>query len=96
MKDIGCKLVSLAESFSAMLIKRAEGCSSMVNTIKAALCFGPMDVRIVDQPKPTLEQGEVLIHVKLCMTSGTTVKQYARGTQAGLTRSVGAMNGLES
>jgi L-iditol 2-dehydrogenase len=79
MKDIGYKLVSLAESFSAMLIKRAEGCSSMVNTIKAALCFGPMDVRVVDQPKPTLEQGEVLVHVKLCMTSGTTVKQYARG-----------------
>ena len=51
----------------------------MPNTMKAALCYGPMDVRIVDQPKPLPGEGEVLARVKLCMTSGTTVKQYARG-----------------
>ncbi len=51
----------------------------MTNTMKAALCFGPMDVRVVDQPIPIVQAGEVLVKVKLCMTSGTTVKQYARG-----------------
>jgi L-iditol 2-dehydrogenase len=46
--------------------------------MKAALIYGPMDVRVVDVPKPEIGAGEVLIRVKICMTSGTTVKQYIR------------------
>jgi len=47
--------------------------------MKAALLYGPMDVRVVDTPKPAIGPGEVLAKVKICMTSGTTVKMYERG-----------------
>ena len=46
--------------------------------MKAALVYGPMDVRVVDVPKPEIGAGEALIRVKICMTSGTTIKQYVR------------------
>jgi threonine dehydrogenase-like Zn-dependent dehydrogenase len=46
--------------------------------MKVALIYGPMDVRVVDVPRPEIGAGEVLIRVKICMTSGTTIKQYIR------------------
>jgi len=51
----------------------------MVEYMKAALLYGPMDVRVIDVPKPTIEPNEVLIKVKLCLTAGTSVKKYVRG-----------------
>jgi L-iditol 2-dehydrogenase len=55
-----------------------EGNEKLVQMMKAALVFGRKDVRVIDVPKPTLGPGEVLVKVKLCMTSGTTVKEYER------------------
>ncbi len=51
----------------------------MTETMKAALLYGPSDVRVVDTPKPKVGSGMVLVKVELCMTAGTTVKQYVRG-----------------
>ena len=51
----------------------------MTDMMKAALIYGPMDVRVIDAPKPEAGPGEVLIRIKICMTAGTTVKQYVRG-----------------
>ena len=51
----------------------------MSDTMKAALLYGPRDVRVIDVPKPSVGPLEALVKVKICMTSGTTVKQYARG-----------------
>jgi len=47
--------------------------------MKAAYLYGPMDVQVLDVPKPEMGAGEALIKVDICMTSGTTVKQYVRG-----------------
>jgi len=44
--------------------------------MKAALVYGPNEVRVLDVPKPIAKPGEVLIKIQICMTSGTTVKQY--------------------
>jgi L-iditol 2-dehydrogenase len=46
--------------------------------MKAALFFGPMDVRVLDVPKPKIDENEALIRVKISTTTGTTVKQYVR------------------
>lgn len=44
--------------------------------MKAALVYGPNEVRVLDVPKPHAKPGEVLVRIQICMTSGTTVKQY--------------------
>jgi L-iditol 2-dehydrogenase len=50
----------------------------MTEMMKAALVYGPSDIRVIDVPKPEVGRGEVLVKVNICMTSGTTVKQYVR------------------
>ncbi len=51
----------------------------MTDMMKAALLYGPMDVRVIDVPKPEAQSGEVLVRIDVCTTAGTTVKQYVRG-----------------
>ncbi|MEM2703980.1 MAG: zinc-binding dehydrogenase [Candidatus Bathyarchaeia archaeon] len=51
----------------------------MAEIMKAALLFGKRDVRVIDVPKPVVGPNEVLVKIKICLTSGTTVKQYERG-----------------
>lgn len=46
--------------------------------MKATLVYGPLDVRIVDVPKPKAGPREVLVKIRMCLTSGTVIKQYER------------------
>ena len=42
--------------------------------MRAAVLFGPNDVRVVDKPVPTPGPGEVLVKVAMCGTCGTDLK----------------------
>ncbi len=47
--------------------------------MKAAILYGPMDVRIEDKDIPSIGNDEVLVRVKVGLTCGTDVKTYRRG-----------------
>lgn len=44
--------------------------------MKAAVLFGPGDMRVVDKPEPKAGQGEVVVHVAMCGMCGTDLKIY--------------------
>jgi 2-desacetyl-2-hydroxyethyl bacteriochlorophyllide A dehydrogenase len=43
-------------------------------TMRAAVLFGPNDLRVVEKPVPTPDEGEVLVKVAMCGTCGTDLK----------------------
>jgi L-iditol 2-dehydrogenase len=45
-------------------------------TMRAAVLFGPRDMRVVEKPVPSPGQGEILIHVAACGMCGTDIKIY--------------------
>jgi L-iditol 2-dehydrogenase len=45
--------------------------------MRAAVLFGPEDIRVVERPVPTPGFGEVLVKVALCGTCGTDLKIFA-------------------
>lgn len=45
-------------------------------TMKAAVLFGPQDLRVVDKPVPKPEPGEALVQVAMCGMCGTDLKIY--------------------
>lgn len=45
-------------------------------TMRAAVLYGPGDIRVVDRPVPAPGPGEVLVKVALCGTCGTDLKIY--------------------
>lgn len=45
-------------------------------TMRAAVMFGPQDIRVVDKPVPRPGPGEVLIKVEICGMCGTDLKIY--------------------
>ncbi|MDL2220188.1 alcohol dehydrogenase catalytic domain-containing protein [Eubacteriales bacterium OttesenSCG-928-N14] len=47
--------------------------------MKAAMYYGPKDVRIEDIPMPEPGPGEILMKIKAATTCGTDVKTYMRG-----------------
>lgn len=47
--------------------------------MKAALFYGPEDIRLEETKLPELSDGEVLVAVKAALTGGTDVKTYLRG-----------------
>lgn len=47
------------------------------DTMRAAVLFGPEDIRVVERPVPTPHAGEVLVKVALCGTCGTDLKIFA-------------------
>lgn len=47
--------------------------------MKAALLYGPKDVRMEEVPVPETEPGEVLLRIKAALTCGTDAKVYLRG-----------------
>src|SRR5579872_5533238 len=49
---------------------------SIPKTMKAAVLFGPGDMRVVDKPVPKPGAGEVLVHVGMCGMCGTDLKIY--------------------
>ena len=44
--------------------------------MRAAVLFGPGDMRIVDKPVPKPGAGEVLVRVAMCGMCGTDLKIY--------------------
>jgi L-iditol 2-dehydrogenase len=49
---------------------------SIPETMRAAVLFGPRDMRVVDRPVPQPGPGEVLVKVAMCGTCGTDLKIY--------------------
>lgn len=48
-------------------------------TMLAAMFYGPMDIRLEQQPVPEPHAGEVLVQVAAATTCGTDLKTYQRG-----------------
>ena len=46
------------------------------STMRAAVLFGPQDIRVVEKPVPNPGYGEVLVRVAMCGTCGTDLKIY--------------------
>jgi L-iditol 2-dehydrogenase len=44
--------------------------------MRAAVLFGPQDIRLIDRPVPKPDSGEVLVRVAMCGTCGTDLKIY--------------------
>ena len=44
--------------------------------MRAAVLFGPQDIRLIDRPVPKPGAGEVLVQVAMCGTCGTDLKIY--------------------
>jgi L-iditol 2-dehydrogenase len=51
-------------------------------TMRAAVLFGPGDIRIVEKPLPQPGEGEVLIKVAMCGTCGSDISRVYRPTLA--------------
>ncbi len=45
--------------------------------MRAAVLFGPEDIRVIERPVPVPQPGEVLVKVALCGTCGTDLKIFA-------------------
>ncbi|HTU71898.1 MAG TPA: zinc-binding dehydrogenase [Trebonia sp.] len=48
--------------------------TGLPDTMRAAVLFGPGDIRVVDKPVPVPGQDEVLVQVAMCGTCGTDLK----------------------
>ena len=46
------------------------------DTMRAAVLFGPRDIRQINRPVPRPGPGEVLVKVAMCGTCGTDLKIY--------------------
>jgi L-iditol 2-dehydrogenase len=49
---------------------------TMPETMRAAVLYGPQDIRVIDRPVPQPGPGEVLVQVAMCGTCGTDLKIY--------------------
>src|SRR5262249_34824006 len=50
-----------------------------VRAVKAALLYGPGDLRVEEIPRPEPGPGEVLVQVELALTDATDLKTFRRG-----------------
>ena len=48
--------------------------STIPETMRAAVLYGPRDIRVIDRPVPQPGPGEVLVQVAMCGTCGTDLK----------------------
>jgi hypothetical protein len=55
---------------------REEQRHAVPESMRAAVLFGPQDIRVVDKPVPRPGFGEVLAKVAMCGTCGTDLKIY--------------------
>jgi len=55
---------------------REEQRHTLPESMRAAVLFGPQDIRVVDKPVPRPGFGEVLVRVAMCGTCGTDLKIY--------------------
>jgi L-iditol 2-dehydrogenase len=56
---------------------KADVPHSIPSTMRAAVLVAPNDLRVLEKPVPTPEQGEVLVKVAMCGTCGTDLKIQA-------------------
>jgi L-iditol 2-dehydrogenase len=56
--------------------REQEPSYSVPESMRAAVLFGPQDMRVVDKPVPEPGFGEVLVKVAMCGTCGTDLKIY--------------------
>lgn len=54
--------------------EQAQTTSAIPATMRAAVLFGPGDIRAVERPVPEPGHGEVLVRVSMCGTCGTDLK----------------------
>ena len=47
--------------------------------MRAAILYGPEDLRVEDVPEPQPARGEVVVRVEAATTCGTDVKMWRRG-----------------
>jgi len=57
-----------------MTVEVAETTKAIPSTMRAAVLFGPGDIRAVERPVPEPGHGEVLVKVSMCGTCGTDLK----------------------
>ena len=60
---------------------------SIPKTMKAAVLFGPGDMRVVDKPVPKPAAGEVLVQVAMCGMCGTDLTTSVHTSQSAAERS---------
>ena len=67
----------VAEHTAPQQVQRVPAASTVFpETMRAAVLFGPGDLRVVDRPVPRPGPAEVLIKVAMCGTCGTDLKIY--------------------
>lgn|SRR5579875_1113701 len=54
----------------------SQGKPGIVGKMRAAVLFGPEDIRVIERPIPVPGPGEVLVRVALCGTCGTDLKIF--------------------
>ena len=54
----------------------ATGAIDIPTSMRAAVLFGPQDMRVIDCPVPSPDPGEILAKVAMCGTCGTDLKIY--------------------
>ena len=56
---------------------QASAIAALPTSMRAAVLFGPEDIRVVERPVPSPLAGEVLVKVAMCGTCGTDLKIFA-------------------
>src|SRR5262245_54754486 len=52
--------------------------STIPDTMRAAVLFGPQDIRVIDRPVPMPGPGEAVVQVAMCGACGTGLEIYDR------------------
>jgi hypothetical protein len=64
------------EDVMALTLEAPPKQETIPETMRAAVLFGPRDIRQVNRPVPRPGPGEVLVKVAMCGTCGTDLKIY--------------------
>jgi L-iditol 2-dehydrogenase len=65
-----------AENIMALTLPAVVEPSTIPDTMRAAVLYGPQDIRLLERPVPRPGPGEVLVRVAMCGTCGTDLKIY--------------------
>src|SRR5262245_31000121 len=72
----GATRMSHAEGGMALSLNAPTTQDTIPETMRAAVLFGPRDIRQVNRAVPRPGPGEVLVKVAMCGTCGTDLKIY--------------------
>jgi L-iditol 2-dehydrogenase len=65
-----------AEGIMAVTLQASATQHTIPDMMRAAVLFGPRDIRLIERPVPKPGPGEVLVQVAMCGTCGTDLKIY--------------------